>query len=92
MKQPTIKQLLRAIKSAKQHAKSLEDLQYNLSIFLNEDIYLNQIEKHGKESMLILKYLLKTNVIFVAAKNERILLTPLGESLLVELNNMLLYI
>lgn len=89
MKKPNTKKLLTALSTATQYTKSLEDLQYNLTMFLNEDIYLSQIEKYGDESLLIVKYLLKTDIIFISSKDDRILLTPVGECLLIELNNML---
>jgi len=94
MRKKSPKQLLSAIAStsSKNYTKSLEDLQYNLSTFLNEDVYFSEIEKYGEESMLIVKYLLKSSIIYITAKDDRVLLTPVGESLLIELNNMLFYV
>lgn len=94
MSKKSPKQLLSAITStsSKNYTKSLEDLQYNLSTFLTEDVYFSEIEKYGEESMLIVKYLLKSGIIYITTKDDRILLTPVGESLLIELNNMLFYV
>lgn len=89
MKSQDTKKIISNLTSKKNYLNSLEDLQYNLTTFLNEDIYLSQIEKYGSESILVITYLLKANVIFVREKDERILLTPTGEILLIEVNNML---
>jgi hypothetical protein len=90
MKKANTKKILSALTSKKNYAQTLEDLKYNLSTFLNEDIYLSQIEKYGTESLIVVTLLLKFNVILIAEKDERVVLTPTGENLLVELNNLLL--
>lgn len=91
MNDNSAKQLLSKLVDNKSSTRSLEDLQYNLSSILNEDVYLKQIKQYGDESLMIISYLLKLNIIYIATKNKRILLTPTGENLLFELNNMLFH-
>ena len=92
MSKVNVKQVLSLLATDKHYTKTLEDLKYNLSIFLNEDVYFKQIKKYGNESLLIVKYLLKYNIIYMTTKDKRILLTPYGERLLTEINNMLFYV
>lgn len=71
--------------------KSLEDLQYNLTFFLNEDVYLSNFNSEDKMAMFWIDYFRKNNFLYVTKKDKRLLLTPAGEKLLVEVNNLLLY-
>lgn len=71
--------------------KSLEDLQYNLTFFLNEDVYLANFNSTDKMAMFWIDYFRKNNFLYVTKKDKRMLLTPAGEKLLVEVNNLLLY-
>lgn len=87
-----LKDLISSLVSEKETVRDLEDLQYNLSTFLNEDIYLDQFSRpKDGAALLLLFFMEKKGLILITSIDERIVLTPLGESLLIELNSMLLY-
>lgn len=72
--------------------KYLEDLQYNLSTFMNEDVYITDFNFNDVDSMNLLRAFIRVKLIYITKKDNRILLLPAGETLLTELNYMLLYI
>jgi hypothetical protein len=86
------KLLKSAIKNKSKTKQTVEDLQYNLTTFLNEDIYVDDFELEDTTSLFWINFFEKNKLIFIAEKDGRILLTPVGETLLIEINYLLLYI
>jgi hypothetical protein len=89
MKKSSIHKLLENTPRAKTK-KVLEDLQYNLTVFLNEDVYLDHFEE--AESLFWVDFFEKNGMIFITETEERLLLTPAGQTILNEINSLLLYL
>ncbi len=70
--------------------KVLEDLQYNLTVFLNEDIYLDHFDE--PDSLYWVDFFEKNGLIFITETEQRLLLTPAGQTFLNEINSLLLYL
>ena len=77
--------------SSKIKENCLEDLQYNLSAFLNEDIYLKDFDSEDVTSLFWINFFIKHKLIFVSKEEQRLLLLPDGQALLIEINFLLLY-
>lgn len=77
--------------SSKFKENCIEDLQYNLSTFLNEDIYLDDFDSKDTSSLFWINFFVKNKLIFISKEEQRILLLPAGESLLIEINYLLFY-
>lgn len=93
MNKSKIEELLNSVVKNKSKTKQvLEDLQYNLTTFFNEDIYIDDFQTSDTNSLFWIKFFEKNKLIFIAKKDGRILLTPGGETLLFEINCLLLYI
>ena len=71
---------------------TLEDLQYNLDVFLNEDVYIEDFELNDKASLFWISFFEQHKLIYISTEEERILLTPKGEGLLIEINLLLFYV
>lgn len=88
MKKSKIKSLLKLTPETKAR-KVLEDLQYNLNAFLNEDVYLDHFDQ--PDSLYWVEFFVKNGLIFVTQTEKRLLLTPEGLTFLNEINSLLLY-
>lgn len=67
---------------------SLENLQYTLQSFLNEDYTLKDFNSNKKQKEFL--YILELYELVYISSNGRVLLTPKGEKTLQQLNCMLI--
>ena len=89
MKKSNLEKLLESAPKGKTK-KLLDDLQYNFTAFLNEDVYLDQFVDDS-ESLFWIDFFETNKLVFITEKDDRVLLTPAGQTLLNEINSLLLY-
>lgn len=89
MKNSNLHELIKSVPKTKTK-KILDDLQYNLTAFLNEDVYMDHFE--DLDSLYWINFFKTNNLIYITKEENRVLLTPTGITVLNEINSLLLYL